>query len=127
MTSVSFYLSYFNPKNDITKRVKWQEEDLPLEIISPQESDLAYVDIEFALDIIEDLNNKSAKQISKEFLEKLKIYFADQEVSMAKEKGVTNFAQNVLYLAQDLYGYPEQISNIWEELFHSSMQEEKSK
>ncbi len=96
-------------------------------IISPQESDLAYVDIEFALDIIEDLNNKSAKQISKEFLEKLKIYFADQEVSMAKEKGVTNFAQNVLYLAQDLYGYPEQISNVWEELFHSSMQEEKSK
>lgn len=96
-------------------------------IISPQESDLAYVDIEFALDIIEDLNNKSAKQISKEFLEKLKIYFADQEVSMAKEKGVTNFAQNVLYLAQDLYGYPEQISSVWEELFHSSMQEEKSK
>ena len=96
-------------------------------IISPQESDLAYVDIEFALDIIEDLNIKSAKQISKEFLEKLKIYFADQEVSMAKEKGVTNSAHNVLYLAQDLYGYPEQISNVWEELFHSSMQEEKSK
>lgn len=91
-------------------------------IISKNEDLLVYVDIEFALEIIEMLNEgKNVVEIKNSLKNNLFRYFDDKKNSVEKECGINNFAEEVFKVAENLYGYSYEIDKIREEFFHHSL------
>lgn len=92
-------------------------------IISNDEDLFVYVDIEFALEIIEMLNEgKTSLEIKETLKNNLFRYFNDKKISNEKERWMNGFAERVLSIAEKLYGYSYEIDKIREEFFHYSLE-----
>ena len=93
-------------------------------LITSNDEDLfVYVDIEFALEIIEMLNEgKTSLEIKETLKNNLFRYFNDKKISNEKERWMNGFAERVLSIAEKLYGYSYEIDKIREEFFHYSLE-----
>jgi len=92
-------------------------------ITSNDEDLIVYVDIEFALEIIEMLNEgKTSLEIKETLKNNLFRYFNDKKISNEKERWMNGFAERVLSIAEKLYGYSYEIDKIREEFFHYSLE-----
>ncbi len=92
-------------------------------ITSNDEDLIVYVDIEFALEIIEMLNEgKTSLEIKETLKNNLFRYFNDKKISNEKELWMNGFAERVFSIAEKLYGYSYEIDKIREEFFHYSLE-----
>lgn len=93
-------------------------------LITSNDEDLfVYVDIEFAIEIIEMLNEgKSSLEIKDALKTNLFRYFGDKKISFEKERWMNNFAERILNIAEKLYGYSYEINKIRNEFFHYSLE-----
>ena len=93
-------------------------------LITSNDEDLfVYVDIEFAIEIIEMLNEgKSSLEIKDALKTNLFRYFGDKKISSEKEQWMNSFAERILNIAEKLYGYSYEINKIRNEFFHYSLE-----